>query len=91
MIDGQVGENPISPVSMVSECERLARGEDYGERGRNPIACPSMVSECERPKKSKPGTIDSIVVERTVYAKLNAIRIHRTSLGGSYSLDLKRV
>ena len=91
MIDGQIGRDPISLSSMASECERLAWGEDYGERKRNPIAYPSMVSECERPRKSRPGTTYSIVVERTVYATLNVIRIHLTSLGGSYSLDSKRV
>ena len=90
-MNGQVGRNPMSLSFIASECERLAWGEDYGERKRNPTAYPSMVSECERPRKSRPGTTYSIVVERTVYATLNVIRIHLTSLGGSYSLDSKRV
>ncbi len=75
-MNGQVERNSISLSFMAGECERLAWGEDYGERRRNPIAYPSMVSECERPRKSKPGITQRIVVERTVYAKLSAIRVH---------------
>ena len=81
--------NPVCLPSMASACERLARGEDSGEYKGNPIARLSMANECERPRKSEPRTMDSIIVERIVYAKLIAIRVHFNFTSSGWILSFR--
>ena len=76
MIVGQIRTTAISLYSTASACERLVWGEDYGKYREDPIVHPSMVNECERPRKSRPRITYSIVTERTVYARLNVVRVH---------------
>ena len=78
VIDGAIDRYPIDLSFMVSECERLAWGEVWGEPEEKSIGLSSMASKCERPRKRRSVPTGSIAVKKIFYAKLNAIRVHLT-------------